>query len=81
PSILVPGAFGSGSHQVHNAAAFRLAGASEVLEQDRLEELGALVASLIFSPERLALMVAACRSLAKPDAATVIAATLEDLHG
>jgi len=81
PSILVPGAFGSGNHQVHNAAAFRRAGASEVLEQDRLEELGALVASLIFSPERLALMVAACRSLAKPDAATVIAATLEDLHG
>lgn len=81
PSILVPGVFGSGRHQEENARAFEAAGGAVVLPEDRLEVLGDEVSALISDPARRLRMAAALSTLARPDAADVIAATLERLHG
>jgi UDP-N-acetylglucosamine--N-acetylmuramyl-(pentapeptide) pyrophosphoryl-undecaprenol N-acetylglucosamine transferase len=81
PSILVPGVFGSGHHQQANAAAFEDVGGAVVVEEAGLTELGGLVADLLSDPERRGAMAGALAALAKPDAADVIAAALEELHG
>ena len=81
PSILVPGAFGSGRHQASNAAAFADRGAAAVVEQGDLTDLPATVARLIGDPARLEGMAAAARSLAKPRAAATIAGALRGMHG
>jgi UDP-N-acetylglucosamine--N-acetylmuramyl-(pentapeptide) pyrophosphoryl-undecaprenol N-acetylglucosamine transferase len=80
PSILVPGEFGSGAHQVENAEVFADRGASVVLTQNDLAELGDVVRSLITDRERLSTMSRACGSLAKPDAAATIARALKEMH-
>ncbi len=81
PSILVPGAFGSGHHQHENAAAFADVGGAVVIDETRLSGLGLLVAELLSDPDRREAMAGGLATLAKPDAADVIAAALEDLHG
>jgi UDP-N-acetylglucosamine--N-acetylmuramyl-(pentapeptide) pyrophosphoryl-undecaprenol N-acetylglucosamine transferase len=81
PSILVPGSFGSGHHQEENAAAFERAGGAVVITEDRLDELGNVVASLLGDEAARSAMADALAAIAKPDAADVIAATLESLHG
>lgn len=81
PSVLVPGVFGSGRHQVENARVFVEHGAGIMLSEDRLAELGSLLSSLISDPGRLAALVAGTRRLAKPEAATVVARRLRGAHG
>lgn len=76
PSILVPLPPGfSGSPQAVNAAMFRQAGAAEViLDKDLTGELLLkTVTDLIETPARLALMMSAVRTLARPDAAVDLA--------
>jgi UDP-N-acetylglucosamine--N-acetylmuramyl-(pentapeptide) pyrophosphoryl-undecaprenol N-acetylglucosamine transferase len=81
PSVLVPGVFGSGRHQVENARVFVEHGAGIMLTEDRLAELGPLLSSLISDPNRLAELAAGTRRLAKPEAAKVIARRLRSAHG
>lgn len=81
PAILVPGGFGSGSHQDANAAAFAEVGGAEVLTEQQIHRLPALAADLIDDPTRRDVMARCLAALAKPDAAQAIARTLEELHG
>lgn len=78
PSILVPGEFGSGGHQVANARRLAESGAAVVVREDELDELPAVVVDLIAHPERLTAMAAATTGIAKPDAARTIARTMID---
>lgn len=80
PAILVPGRFGSGSHQHANAAAYSAAGAAVELGEERLAELPGVVADLVARPERLSAMAAAARLVARPEAAATIAAALVEVH-
>ncbi len=73
PSVLVPGEFGSASHQAANAAALEQAGAAEIVEESELARLGTLVADLLADPKRLTAMAEAARGLARPAAAQQIA--------
>jgi UDP-N-acetylglucosamine--N-acetylmuramyl-(pentapeptide) pyrophosphoryl-undecaprenol N-acetylglucosamine transferase len=85
PSVLVPGGFGSGEHQHANARAFEEIGGAVVLDQSDLETdpglLVETVRALMVDQQRMATMAAALGAIAKPDAADVIAAELEELHG
>ena len=78
PSILIPGEFGSSGHQA-NAAFLKEAGAAEVLSQDRLEKLPALVSEILLSPKKLESMRIGARSIAKPDAAMTIAEAMQQM--
>lgn len=80
PAILVPGRFGSGSHQESNAAVLAAESSAVVLAEERLDQLGAVVADLISRPDRRAAMAAAAVRLARPDAASVIAGVLAEVH-
>lgn len=79
PSILVPGGFGSGGHQMANAAALAEVGAAEVVTEGEIGSLGAVIANLLDDPVRRERMAAACRLLARPQAAGVIAAALMEM--
>jgi UDP-N-acetylglucosamine--N-acetylmuramyl-(pentapeptide) pyrophosphoryl-undecaprenol N-acetylglucosamine transferase len=81
PSVLVPGGFGSGRHQVENAAVFARTGAAVVVEEADLGSLDRLIPELLAQPARLQAMAAAAGSLARPTAAAVIAAALRSMHG
>ena len=81
PSVLVPGAFGSGGHQDANAKYLAESGAAVVLAQDRLGDLATTVVELMVDPARLEAMTAATGMLAKPDAAAIIAGELRSMHG
>lgn len=79
PSILVPGRFGSGSHQLENARFLARAGAAVVIEEDRLgNDLEASVARLVSDPSGREAMAAATSDMAKPDAALTIARKMID---
>lgn len=80
PSILVPGTFGSGGHQLANAAALERVGAAVVVEESEVGGLGQVVSGLLADRSSLAAMAEAARSLAKPDAAANIGAVLRDIH-
>ncbi|HUG07740.1 MAG TPA: UDP-N-acetylglucosamine--N-acetylmuramyl-(pentapeptide) pyrophosphoryl-undecaprenol N-acetylglucosamine transferase [Acidimicrobiia bacterium] len=73
PSVLIPGRFGSGGHQVGNARFLEGAGAAVVVEEDDLERLGAVIVDLVSDSHRRLAMQAATRAIAKPDAARTIA--------
>jgi UDP-N-acetylglucosamine--N-acetylmuramyl-(pentapeptide) pyrophosphoryl-undecaprenol N-acetylglucosamine transferase len=75
PAILVPYPHATGDHQSTNAAWMVQAGAAETIEDAALsaELLAARVAELLGDEARLQVMSAASRSLARPDAARVIA--------
>jgi len=73
PSVLIPGEFGSASHQAANAAALERAGAAVTLEEGELDGLGGLVAGLLSDPERRIRMAEAARTIARPTAAQQIA--------
>lgn len=79
PAVLVPGGFGSGRHQAANAAALEQAGAARVLTEDRLAELGGVVASLLAEPARLEAMAEGAARLARPHAASDIARALIEM--
>jgi UDP-N-acetylglucosamine--N-acetylmuramyl-(pentapeptide) pyrophosphoryl-undecaprenol N-acetylglucosamine transferase len=80
PSILVPGTFGSGGHQLANARALEAAGAGVVLAEGDIARLGGLASELVSDDEVLVSMAVAARSLAKPHAAANISAVLKELH-
>jgi len=75
PAILVPYPFATADHQTANAEWMRKAGAATVIDDAELtaERLRAEVTAVLEDPERLRTMAACARSLAKPDAARVIA--------
>ena len=80
-AVLVPFPGATDQHQLGNARALERAGAARVLEQSLLtpQRLVRVIDELRASPERLAAMEQAARSLARPDAAARIADLIEEL--
>jgi len=76
PAILVPYPFAAGDHQTGNARWMADGGAAVVIPDAELtpERLRAEVLRLLGDPDRLRAMGEAARALARPDAATRIAA-------
>ncbi len=83
PAVLVPLPTAADDHQRKNAEATARAGAAVVLEQQTLTgaSLAAEIVRLVGDPGLRARMRAAARSLAKPDAARVIATRVLALAG
>jgi UDP-N-acetylglucosamine--N-acetylmuramyl-(pentapeptide) pyrophosphoryl-undecaprenol N-acetylglucosamine transferase len=81
PAILIPLPTAADDHQTKNAAAFERAGAAIVLAQAdaKPEILAAKLAALMEAPDRRARMAAAMQSLARPDAARLVADRLEEI--
>jgi UDP-N-acetylglucosamine--N-acetylmuramyl-(pentapeptide) pyrophosphoryl-undecaprenol N-acetylglucosamine transferase len=73
PAILVPYPFATADHQTLNARHFEAGGGAIVVDQRELARVPALVDELLSDSERLGRMGTAMRTLAKPDAADVIA--------
>jgi len=73
PAILIPFPYATDRHQHANARYLASVGAASVLEQSRLSGLTSLVRTLMDDAPRREQMEAAGRSIAKPDAASVIA--------
>jgi UDP-N-acetylglucosamine--N-acetylmuramyl-(pentapeptide) pyrophosphoryl-undecaprenol N-acetylglucosamine transferase len=86
PSLLVPFAAAADDHQKRNAEEMVRAGAAVLLEEAELERqptnpLLAALNGLLTSPQRLAVMSAAARTQAHPDAAERIVNRLTALAG
>lgn len=81
PSVLIPFPFATADHQSVNASYLARAGAAVVMQEKDIDpDLLARTVLAIFGDEsRLAAMGRAARSLARPDAAQVIARELERL--
>jgi len=75
-AVLVPFPHAVDDHQTRNAEALVAAGAAELIQERDLnvEQLAQRLDALLADRARLLAMAAAARTLAKPDAATVIAA-------
>lgn len=78
PSVLVPGAFGSGGHQEMNAAVLADSGAAIVIDEAELRTATHRILALLDDAERLARLSQATREMAKPQAAMSIARVLEE---
>ncbi len=81
PAILVPGVFGSGHHQVENARVFSDHGAAVVMPQEDLFRLSSEAKRLLSDHSALTELRANLASLARPDAAAVIASEMQARHG
>ncbi|HCD51389.1 MAG TPA: undecaprenyldiphospho-muramoylpentapeptide beta-N-acetylglucosaminyltransferase [Balneolaceae bacterium] len=80
PSVLIPSPNVAGDHQTQNARSMAEAGASELLpDKDAVDALPELVTRLISDQEKLQKMNIAAQSLAKPNAAHVIANEILEL--
>jgi len=79
-SVLIPFARSADDHQRVNAAAMQAAGAARMVEEKDLSgaALAGTIADALQSPEGLARMEAAARSLGRPDAAARVADLLEN---
>lgn len=73
PAILVPYPHATADHQTLNARYFERGGGAIVVDQSEIAGVPALVEELLADPERLSRMSDAMRSLARPDAAAVVA--------
>ena len=73
PAILVPYPYATADHQTLNARHFERGGGAIVVPDAEVDRVPALVHELLAAPERLAAMRRAMLSLARPDAADVIA--------
>ena len=73
PAVLVPGQFGSGSHQERNALALQRQGAAEIVAQADIARLGETVTRLLGDRSRLSAMALAASELSRPEAARTIA--------
>ena len=73
PAILVPYPYATADHQTLNARHFERGGGAIVVPDADVDRVPALVHELLAAPERLAAMRRAMVSLARPDAAGVIA--------
>jgi UDP-N-acetylglucosamine--N-acetylmuramyl-(pentapeptide) pyrophosphoryl-undecaprenol N-acetylglucosamine transferase len=78
PALLVPYPHATGDHQAKNAGYFERGGGAVVVPEATLD-LGRQANELLDDPERLARMAAAMRTLARPDAADVVAEELTAL--
>ncbi len=81
PSVLVPGGFGSGGHQLANARALEAAGAAVIVAEADLTSLPEVVARLAVDTERRTAMAAACLTLARPRAAATVASAMIEMAG
>ena len=81
PAVLVPGGFGSAGHQGANAAYLAAAGAAVVVEESAVSTVPSVIAGLLADRQRLATMRTAAASLARADAAEVIAAAMMTADG
>lgn len=81
PAVLIPGDFGSGSHQADNARVFAERGAAMVVEQSGIEGLARVLTEILEDGSRLAAMRKAMGELAKPEAAHIIAGRMREAHG
>jgi UDP-N-acetylglucosamine--N-acetylmuramyl-(pentapeptide) pyrophosphoryl-undecaprenol N-acetylglucosamine transferase len=79
PAILVPYPYATADHQTSNARHFEEGGGAVVVDQSELGRVPALARELLADPARLARMSDAMRSLARPDAAAVVADELIEL--
>jgi len=80
PSILVPGIFGSGRHQVANAESLASGGASIVLIQEDLASLGVAVHRILEDQGTLHRMAEAALEMGRPDSASIVAEAMRSLH-
>ncbi len=78
PSILVPGSFGSGGHQIGHARALAGGGAARIIEEDALSTLGGVLEDLITDRSALSAMAIAAADISKPTAALTIAGVMMD---
>jgi UDP-N-acetylglucosamine--N-acetylmuramyl-(pentapeptide) pyrophosphoryl-undecaprenol N-acetylglucosamine transferase len=78
-AVLVPFAGAADDHQRANAAALESAGAARTIEEKNLsgEALARTIGELLSSPQKIANMEKAARSLGRPDAAARVADLLE----
>jgi UDP-N-acetylglucosamine--N-acetylmuramyl-(pentapeptide) pyrophosphoryl-undecaprenol N-acetylglucosamine transferase len=79
PAILVPYPFATGDHQTLNARHFARSGGAIVVPETELGTVPELARSLLDDADRLELMSERMRSVAKPDAARIIAEELVGL--
>jgi len=73
PAILVPYPYATADHQTLNARHFEHGGGAIVVPDGEVDRVPALVDELLAAPEQLAAMREAMLSLARPEAADVIA--------
>jgi UDP-N-acetylglucosamine--N-acetylmuramyl-(pentapeptide) pyrophosphoryl-undecaprenol N-acetylglucosamine transferase len=73
PAILVPYPYATADHQTLNARHFEHGGGAVVVADAEVDRVPSLVDELLAAPERLAAMRRAMLSLARPEAADVIA--------
>jgi len=78
PAILIPFPHATDRHQDANAEYLASAGAASVLDQNRLSGLTSLVRTLMDDAPRRRRMEEAARSIARPDAAAVIARRVQE---
>jgi UDP-N-acetylglucosamine--N-acetylmuramyl-(pentapeptide) pyrophosphoryl-undecaprenol N-acetylglucosamine transferase len=76
PAVLVPYPYATADHQRRNAEYFAGAGGAVIVPDAELDQVPALVTQLLGDSARLAEMAQAMRSVARPDAAAVIAEEL-----
>lgn len=76
PAVVVPYAAGSAGHQKANAIHLALAGGAELVEEDQVDQVPALLQQLIVDVERRKLMAAAAAGMGMPEAAQTIARAL-----
>ncbi len=83
PSILVPYPYAASNHQEYNARSLEQAGAAiMILDKDLNEQILADgIIGILFSQERYNQMIIASKSLARPDAARLIAKNLIKMAG
>jgi UDP-N-acetylglucosamine--N-acetylmuramyl-(pentapeptide) pyrophosphoryl-undecaprenol N-acetylglucosamine transferase len=81
PAILVPYPYATADHQTLNACHFERGGGAVVVADEDVNRVPALVAELLADPARLASMRDAMLTLARPDAADVVADELVALAG
>ncbi len=85
PTILVPSPYLTGGHQLKNAAVYAENGAVEIIDEVELtanpQLLVDALTTLLVNPARLQKMSKLFHAYAKPDAATDMAAIIEDVLG
>jgi len=79
PSILIPLRIAADDHQTHNAEVLHAAGAAEVIQEKALtaQTLAAVIRAFLDDPEAMKQRAEAARSVARPDAAVLLADLVE----